>query len=209
MKRFLSVMLIAVIAVSSVFAMSGYIGASSGYSTHYDKIADELQETATFSPVNVDGATFFGKGSFNIGLSYGAEIVSIPWTVGSGNLSTDCKPSDFKWTLAPYAGLAFQYKFNDNFALAGSVNATYNWDKVSKTVLGNEVKGAYHELGLMGNVYVNTNFGPFNVRTGLLMSGPIGSWITGSALGANASTDMLDMKGPFNVALFAGIGFAY
>ena len=209
MKKFLSIMLIAVIAVSTVFAATGYIGASSGYSIHYEKIADELKQTATSIPVNVDGATFFGNGKFNVGLSYGAEIASIPMTVGSGNLSVDCDPADYEWTLAPYAGIALQFRFTDSIALAGSVNATYHWDTVTKTVAGNEAKGAYHELGLKGNLYANINLGAFNLRLGGIMEGPIGSWITGSALGANASTDMLDRMGPFNVVPFAGIGFAY
>lgn len=209
MKKLLSMMMIAVIAVSSAFAVSGYIGASSGYSFDYAKVSDEVTQTGTSIPVNLDGATFFGNGNFNIGLSYGGKMASVPMTYKVGNTSVDADPSKYTWTLAPYAGLAFQYRFSKGFGIAGSVNATYNWESVTKTIAGQELKGSLHTLGAMGNLYLNMNLGSFNIRIGGLMEGPIGAWATGKAFGVNASSDMIDVMGSFNVVPFAGIGFAY
>ena len=210
MKKSLTLMLIAVIAVSSVFAASGYIGASSGYSFNYAKVSDDkTSQVSTSIPVNLDGATFFGKGSFNIGLSYGGKMASVPMTYKLGNTSVDADPADYKWTLAPYAGLAFQYRFSKGFALAGSVNATYNWESVTKTIAGQDLKGSLHTLGAMGNLYLNINLGSFNIRLGGLMEGPIGTWATGKAFGISANSDMIDSTGSFNVVPFVGIGFAY
>ena len=224
MKKFLSVMLIAVIAVSSVFAMSGYIGASSGYGFHFEG-KDEVKNTNTYFPVSVDGATFFGKNNFQFGLSYGAEIIQLPFqSNGPAGTKYDLKPlENYRWTLAPYAGLGFQYKFSKSVGIAGSVNATYNWgsvkDDTSKYIpsyigelmskLDPNADVKYHILGMMGNLYLNMNLGPVSIRLGGYMEGPIGLWAKGQALGFEKTSDMQNIMGPFNVVPFAGIGFAY
>ena len=222
MKKLLSIMLIAVLAVSSVFAVSGYIGTSSGYSFDYAKVSDDkISQVATSIPVNIDGATFFGKGSFNFGLSYGGKMASIPMNYYVGDVKFDSDPSKYTWTLAPYAGLTFQYRFSKGFGIAGSVNATYNWgsakDEASQYLpsevidligkFGVDVK--YHILGAMGNLYLNMNLGSFNIRIGASMEGPIGTWAQYELLNATTTSDMIDSMGPFSIVPFAGIGFAY
>ena len=199
MKKFISLMLVAVIAISSVFAMSGYIGASSGYG--FDFITEpEFKKIGTHIPVNVDGATFFGKGNFNIGFSYGAEIASIPMTYGEH----EADPADYEWTLAPYAGLAFQYRFGKSFALAGSVNATYNWNNLENT------KTTIHQLGAMGNLFINMNMGSVNFRIGGLAGGPIHAWsVTKDVPLLGTVTQEYDTTGSMYITPFAGIGFAY
>ena len=222
MKKFLSVMLIAVIAVSSVFAMSGYIGASSGYGFRYMKGAeDKTTQVGTYVPVSIDGSTYFGKKDFKIGLSYGAEITQIPLTLKMGSLSVDREASEYVWTLAPYAGLSFRYDFGKSFALAGSVNATFDWGSAKNYAKRFYPAAALEDMipdtithktiGMMGNLYVNVTMGSVNLRAGGLVKGPIGSWTTEEIAGNKITSDMEDMTktGMFDVVPFIGIGFAY
>ena len=224
MKRFLSVMLIAVIAVSSVFAMSGYIGASSGYGFRYMKGAEEkTAQIGTYVPVSIDGSSYFGKNDFKIGLSYGAEITQIPLTFKLGSLSLDREASEYVWTIAPYAGLSFRYDFGESFALAGSVNATFDWGSTRNYVkrfcptaaldeLIPETDTTTHKtIGMMGNLYVNMTMGHINLRAGGLVKGPIASWTTTEIGNQKVTSDMQDMTktGMFDVVPFIGIGFAY
>lgn len=123
MKRKLLLTTLLLMMTMGLFAGMSYIGVNTGYAFTTDNFVQNIGEGSELKTVNksqsvpviLDGGSYFTKSSFDIGISYGATLLSFRMTEGGAPTLS----------IAPYIGFSLKYNFNETFFITGMLGADY------------------------------------------------------------------------------------
>lgn len=136
MKKKLIITSLILITAMNLFAGRSYIGINTGYAFTTDNFIQNVTESSEVKTVNkaqsvpviLDGGSYFTTGNFDIGLNYGATLLTFTMP-GGGSPSL---------SIAPYIGFSMKYNFNETFFISGTLGADYR-NTVGKAISTNGI----------------------------------------------------------------------
>ena len=206
----LALFLVIVMAVTPIFAVSGYIGGtfapqfgwySYKVSSDSGKVLYDQDLSETLIVIGADGATYWGK-QHQFGIGYGFDI---GFTVGAKAGDTKLDTSDFGVTISPNVSFQYRYLLNKNLAI--ETGTGFQVDFV-KDDFGEKSSISMTTFSLVANVDALYNItDQVGLKGGVSFAIPLGT--TGELeTGASTISANIDRNG-FILKPYFSVGYCY